>query len=238
MKRVIVGVMIVVAFMFSLSVPTVFAQDMCVGDFDYDGDCDGTDATTFKSDFSRGGYNNPCPPDGPAPVTKTGQTTSYEPGDDGGLQKGVAWPNPRFTDNGNGTVTDNFTGLIWLKNANCFGTRTWNDALSDCNGLASGSCGLTDGSNAGDWRLPNRRELFSLISDGCSGPAVPNTAGTGRASEGDPFISMVIVGDHYWSSTTDRVSGHAWGLNMYKGYMLYYDKTEENQYVWPVRGGH
>ena len=44
-------------------------------------------------------------------------------------QKGVAWPNPRFTDNGNGTVTDNLTGLIWLKNANCFGTKKLGDGL-------------------------------------------------------------------------------------------------------------
>ena len=42
-----------------------------------------------------------------APVPKTGQTTSYATGDDGQLEKGVAWPYPRFTDNGDGTVTDN-----------------------------------------------------------------------------------------------------------------------------------
>ena len=52
------------------------------------------------------------------PVEKTGQTTSYATGDDGDLEKGLAWPNPRFTDNEDGTVTDNLTGLIWLKNAN------------------------------------------------------------------------------------------------------------------------
>ena len=50
----------------------------------------------------------------------------------------MAWPNPRFTDNSDGTVTDNLTGLIWLKDANCFGDRTWISALSDANGLASG----------------------------------------------------------------------------------------------------
>ena len=41
----------------------------------------------------------------PAPVPKTGQTISYAAGDDGALQKGVTWPVPRFTDNGDGTVT-------------------------------------------------------------------------------------------------------------------------------------
>ena len=64
---------------------------------------------------------------------------------------GVEWPNPRFTDNLDGTATDNLTGLIWLKDANCFGPRTWSDALSVCNGLADGSCWLTDGSDAGDF---------------------------------------------------------------------------------------
>ena len=58
-----------------------------------------------------------------APVPKTGQTTIYAAGDDGALQKGVAWPTPRFTDNDNGTVTDNLTGLIWMKNANAFGAK-------------------------------------------------------------------------------------------------------------------
>ncbi len=50
-------------------------------------------------------------------VPRTGQTISYAAGDDGDLQKEVAWPKPRFTDLGDGTVTDNLTGLIWTKNA-------------------------------------------------------------------------------------------------------------------------
>jgi hypothetical protein len=57
----------------------------------------------------------------PAPVPQTGQTASYAAGDDGDIQAGVPWPVPRFTDNGNGTVRDNLTGLIWLKNASCLG---------------------------------------------------------------------------------------------------------------------
>jgi hypothetical protein len=96
-------------------------------------------------------------------VPRRGQTTSYGPGGNGALQRGVPWPKPRFTDNGNGTVTDNLTGLIWLKDANCFGTRGWTDALNDCNNLKHGSCGLTDFSSTGDWRLPNRKELESLL---------------------------------------------------------------------------
>ncbi|OAD19121.1 hypothetical protein THIOM_005259, partial [Candidatus Thiomargarita nelsonii] len=34
----------------------------------------------------------------------------------------------RYIDNGDGTVTDNSSGLIWLKNANCFGVETWDKA--------------------------------------------------------------------------------------------------------------
>jgi len=41
--------------------------------------------------------------------------------DDGDVRAGVASPNPRFTDNNSGTVTDNLTGLVWIKNTNAFG---------------------------------------------------------------------------------------------------------------------
>ena len=92
----------------------------------------------------------------PSPVAATGQITSYAGSDDGALQTGVAWPDPRFTDNVDGTVTDNLTGLVWLKNANCFVQTNWTSAIIDANQLASGSCSLSDGSAAGDWRLPNR----------------------------------------------------------------------------------
>jgi hypothetical protein len=50
-------------------------------------------------------------------VPKTGQTTFYALGDDGDLQMGIAWPEPRFTDNEDGTVTDNLNGLMWTKDA-------------------------------------------------------------------------------------------------------------------------
>ena len=50
---------------------------------------------------------------GKALIEKTGQIISYSTtgGEDGDLKKGVAWPSPRFTDKGNGTVTDNLTKL-------------------------------------------------------------------------------------------------------------------------------
>ena len=84
-------------------------------DVDHDGDVDIIDIQLTAGHWGQAGTYNIYP----AMVPKTGQTTGYATGDDGALQKGVAWPNPRFTDNGDGTVTDNLTGLIWLKNANC-----------------------------------------------------------------------------------------------------------------------
>ncbi len=182
----------------------------------------------------------------PVPVTKTGQTTCWNDrgnsidcagsGQDGDLQKGVALPNPRFTDNGNGTVTDNLTGLIWLKKTNCFGSRTWSDALNDCNTLATGACGLTDGSNAGDWHLPNRKELDSLINLGFSYPALSNTSGTGPWAEGDPFTGL-YQSNSYWSSSAFAAFPlDAWLVHFSSG-SAFLVITTATSYVWPVRAG-
>ena len=98
----------------------------------------------------------------PAPVHKTGQTTSYATGDDGDLEKGVAWPNPRFTDNSDGTVTDNLTGLIWLKNANCFGTNIRNlITITNVDArVMAASMDFVAGIN--DGTFPNRGAVYRL----------------------------------------------------------------------------
>ena len=216
---------------------TSSAQNFCEGNFDYDDDQDGSDAFTFKTDFGRSSFDNPCPPDGPAPVPKTGQTTEYTPGDDGYFEKGIEWPNPRFRDNGDGTVTDNLTGLIWLKNANCFGVRNWWEAIADCNELGNGQCGLTDGSGPESWRLPNLFELESLRDMRYWGPALPNTAGTGQWTFGDPFINLVTSGG-YWSSTTFAfVTDNSWIVDLHDGQPLFYPKSY-TYHALPVRHGH
>jgi len=163
-----------------------------------------------------------------APVPKTGQTTVYVAGDDGALQKGVAWPTPRFTDNNNGTVTDNLTGLIWMKNANAFSGRTWTQAMSDANSLKSGDAGLTDGSKAGDWRLPNIRELHSLVDYGHVGVALP---------AGHPFIGVDWQAP-YWSSTSENsdLPGLAWWVGFDLGNVQSQDKSN-TYHAWCVRGG-
>ena len=260
MRKVLAGVVIVVVSLFIIPVSMVLAQDVCEGNFDTDVDVDGTDAAVFKSDFGRSAFKNPCPPNGPAPVPKTGSTgcwdengdervchpcvigggPCYPTGQDGMWQKGVALPEPRFTDNADGTITDNLTGVNWMENANCFDFNTWQEALDYCNDLSAGTCGLTDGSSAGDWRLPNRRELFSLIDDGFAWYSIPNTAGTEQWSEGDPFYNLSGPdgpAKTYWSSTTCmNILTQAWYVVMSSGAVNHEIKSSVYR-VWCVREG-
>ncbi|MFQ5713947.1 MAG: DUF1566 domain-containing protein [Candidatus Scalinduaceae bacterium] len=190
---------------------------------------------------------------GYAPVAKTGQTTSFATGDDGDLKKGVALPNPRFTDNGDGTITDNLTGLIWLKDANCIETKYasfdddqlpgdepedgavfWQTALDFVLGINDGTYSNC-GAGFTDWRLPNIRELHSLINYGFVSPALSNTAGTGKWSNGDPF-SNVGSFSVYWSSTTKSGGNGAWEVGFQAGRMNALRKQERTFHVWCVRG--
>jgi hypothetical protein len=162
----------------------------------------------------------------PAPVAKTGQTTSYYSGDDGDIQAGQDSPIPRFTVIGDGTVTDNLTGKIWTQDADCYGTNNWTDALDHCNALADGTCGLSDGSQAGDWRLANVKELLSVVDFGNNDPALPT---------GHPFTD--ILSEWYWSSSTqDRNTGYAWRVRFMDGEAGCAGKGSGNHYyVWCVR---
>lgn len=165
---------------------------------------------------------------GPAAGTRYPLNRMMRAGDDGALGKGVAWSAAtRFTDNGDGTVTDKLTGLIWLKNAKCFGVKNWFDALAEAAGLASGTCGLSDGSSAGDWRLPSVRELSGLYGFFQSG----------RALYSYPFAN---VQSDYWSSMSDVYDiynpSYALLVSLDCGFVAPYGKLYVSD-VWPVRDG-
>ena len=162
-------------------------------------------------------------------VPKTGQTNSYQAGDDGTYQKGVAWPNPRFTVQADtNCVADNLTGLVWARNGYMDGTKNWSNAIVYCNGLTYGGYS--------DWRLPNRRELLSLIDDGRYNLALCNTAGTGQWTENDPF-TVVQSATYYWSSSTFAGSADdAWFVYLKDGIVNVLNKSYPC-YVLPVRGG-
>ena len=170
-------------------------------------------------------------------IPKSGQVLadSLNVWDDGYRKKGLAWPLPRFTDNQDGTVTDNITDLVWLKNANCLGAAgNWDGANSFANSLASGNCGLSDDSTAGDWRLPNVRELISLLHFGYTGPALPNTAGNGQfTTSGEPFTN--VASNYYWSRTIQVSNNtHAFAINLDDGLMDMPEKLTLHL-AWPVR---
>ncbi|MEK8021228.1 MAG: DUF1566 domain-containing protein, partial [Candidatus Parabeggiatoa sp.] len=145
----------------------------------------------------------------------------------------------RYTDNGDGTVTDNRSGLIWLKNANCFGPQYWKTAMQKAANLDHGQCGLRDGSRAGMWRLPTKEELKAMIDKKYrkpySQPALSNAAGTGPWKEGDAFLGVQT--NFYWSSTRyAAITGLAWSVHFDDGYVYSVGKTFTS-YVWPLRGG-
>lgn len=177
-------------------------------------------------------------------LPKTGQTVCYDntgststplsscagTGQDGDLRWGSAWPTPRFTNNNNGTVTDNLTGLIWLQKADCFGNQTWANALANANLLnsASNSCGLTDGSAAGDWRLPNINELRSLL-DLQNNPPLPPS--------GHPFTGIPAqIGTYWWTSTTNaKATNNAWYISASDGSEGLSLKSN-SRIAWAVKG--
>lgn len=188
-------------------------------------------------------------------IPKTGQTKCYEhtdiqndevaqvpcngTGQDGELQKGVTWPNPRFKDNQNGTVTDNLTSLVWLKNANCLnGKKPRAEALNFAKhlydgytlpGTTLGDCGLSDGSTTGKWRVPNRFELESLLDLSQDLPSLP---------AGHPFIN--VQNSYYWTSSYLAWAVHlgvGWGVDIGHGvvYPLDWVNEKDKSYVWLVR---
>jgi len=161
-------------------------------------------------------------------LPRTGQTTSYAAGDDGAIQAGVAWPSPRFTDNGDQTITDRLTGLMWTKDAGtptvgaCSGgTKTWQDALDYVACLNS-----NEYLGHNDWRLPNINELKSLVK------ADQANLYTWLGAQG--FTN--VQAEFYWSSSTYAIDTiGAWLIHMCLGYVNFNVVKSYSFYVWPVR---
>jgi len=145
----------------------------------------------------------------------------------------------RYTDCGNGTVTDTQTGLVWLKQWNCLPSANFEDAKKAVAALKNGDCMLTDGSSPGDWRLPTQQEweatMGKALDMGCSGPTLTNDAGAGCMSAG-PSSFPAVEADYYWSSTTLEGQERAYFGDIDHGHLLNGAFTTPLR-VWPVRGG-
>lgn len=192
-------------------------------------------------------------------LPKTGQTLCADTagalisctgsGQDGELQIGVDWPNPRYVDNGDQTIADKLTGLIWNKEANLMKTRdpsfdaggyfddaqdgavTWQHALDYVKKLnRERYLGFSD------WRLPNINELRSLTNAQANQDAWLKSQGFEN-----------VQAKFYWSSTTEWSRATiiprfdaAFGVYMDTGTVSSTSKTGGQfsaNYVWPVRGG-
>ncbi|MEI7661624.1 MAG: DUF1566 domain-containing protein [Bacteroidota bacterium] len=125
-------------------------------------------------------------------------------------------PASRFTDNGNGTIADNLTGLTWQQ-IQASNTLTWEEALA---------CGRsTTLAGKSDWRLPNVKELQSLNDVHLSKPSFDKN-----------YFTNILSGN-YWSSTTMfQIAAKAWDINVDYGIVSYNDKTQQ-EHVLLVRGG-
>lgn len=111
-----------------------------------------------------------------------------------------------YTDNNDGTITDNETGLMWMKSTmdvnedgkiDYSDELTWQKALENCETLKY--------AGYSDWRLPSIEELRSIVDYSTYGPAIDT----------DYFN---VQSSYYWSSTTSADStGYAWLVNFYYG---------------------
>ncbi len=122
-----------------------------------------------------------------------------------------------LVDNGDGTITDTRAGLVVVKTS-CLDQDPWEQSVAMVTRLGDGQCGLADDSAPGDWRLPNKEELISLLEWEKSG------------------LFSVARGRSYWSGTTHfGDEALAWYVDVKSGYVDYGAKQQQRHHVWPVR---
>ena len=157
----------------------------------------------------------------------TGQTASYRSGDDGFYEFGAPFRyETRVFPPLVGTqwiVVDHKTGLIWPQSGyseGCaWGQQTdWDSVIDWCNSLVFGGYD--------DWRLPNMKELQSIIDYGTDSPAIDTT-----------YFTNTKWLDYYWTSTTvNNATPYAWAIVFQNGSDHIGDK-DNHYYLRAVRGG-
>lgn len=144
-----------------------------------------------------------------------------------------------FTDNGDGTVTDNRTGLMWEKLSDDGSIHDKDTTYNWTNAVATKVAALNSGSFAGysDWRLPNVNELQSLANYGAVNPSVHAAFNTACAATCTVTTCSCTQSSFYWSSTTYQFDpSGAWGVFFDDG-LVSADYKSGNYYVRAVRVG-
>ena len=135
----------------------------------------------------------------------------------------VGTPYAELVDNGDGTVTDSSTNLIWQKDTARDGQdeyrlTTWDEALSYCESL--------DLDDKQDWRLPTIKELETIVDLLLWDPAT------------DEVFSEMTASDYYWSSTSkDNDRDSSWLIDFENGDVSTKSKSSYSGYVRAIRGG-
>lgn len=167
-------------------------------------------------------------------IPKTGNP-SYVSYDDGYYNKGTPLTGPRFTDNGNNTVIDNGTGLMWIKDPSQIPGGTWGTpgspahmywltGLANCHALA-----VSNYAGHSDWRMPNIAELWSLLYYISSVPTSPLI---------DPTYFPNTAYNYYWTSTGYYIQSWTVCFSPYispRGAVSFMNNNS-NCHVRPVRG--
>ena len=158
-------------------------------------------------------------------------------GHDGDGRPGMEWSaGRRFVQFGTGIVIDTLTGLMWLRDAGCIASSTWEDAfaaVTSFNGGAEFGCLEYTAGSFDDWRVPSVTELVSLIDYGDTF-AVP---------AGHPFVALAVGNCSIWTSTTqinlqgdrDRAWGARLGSAIAPHLLTGQIKNNSNNCVLPVR---
>jgi hypothetical protein len=211
------------------------------------GVCDGdlvdcnADLSTTNADLAS------CIASGPeAKPLETGQTTCFDTagtvipcastGQDGELQLGAS---RSFTDNGDGTITDNKTGLMWEKLSNDGSIHDKDDTYTWANAFATKVGTLNSGSFAGhnDWRVPNRFELETLVNLGAVHPSTYSAFSTSCPAACTVLTCSCTQSNGYWSSSTyQNGPSNAWAVDFGDG-LTFANGRMAIRYVRGVRAG-
>ena len=168
------------------------------------------------------------------------------------------WSLDRFVDLGDGSVLDTYQNIRWLKNMICFGPQTWDTATVMTSALAPGMCGLTGGSVAGDWRLPDLTFMVNQFALSYTPRGLIKSTFTG-VDQLENLIELNPSGPlyfYFWSGKTYDGGGLIGYCNEFpcasyaydvvfsffenqqvSGSYLYHLKTTP-EYFWPVADGH